>query len=454
MAYQSINPATDDLLAEYPEISDHEMFNLLDTASQAFDSWRKTKFSERRSLMNSVADSLIQNKERYGRTMTLEMGKPLKQAIAEVEKCAGCCRYYAENAEKFLSAQSYKTDYSFSEVHYEPLGIVYAVMPWNFPLWQVIRCATPAIMAGNVVVLKHAQNVPQSALVLQEAFDISGFPDGVFTNLFITHKQSDKVISHPGVKGISLTGSERAGGHVSSIAGKDIKRSVLELGGSDPFIVLTDADLDKAAKTGCQARMQNNGQSCIAAKRFILVKDIADAFLEKFLVEVKNLKIGDPLLEDTTMGPLARRDLVDTLEEQVTKSVASGARVLTGGNRVSGKGCYYEPTVLTDIPANTPAYNEEMFGPVASVFIVNDEKEAIALANDTTFGLGSSLWTKDTKKALELSKEIQSGSVYINTMVKSDARIPFGGIKKSGFGRELSDIGIKEFVNIKTVVIS
>jgi succinate-semialdehyde dehydrogenase / glutarate-semialdehyde dehydrogenase len=454
MNYQSINPATEELLAEYPVISDKEMFDKLKLAENAFNSWRNTKFSDRTALMMAAAEALIEHKDLYGRTMTLEMGKPLKQAIAEVEKCALCCRYYAEHAEKFLSAQTYKTDYSLSEVHFEPLGIVYAIMPWNFPLWQVFRCAVPAIMAGNTVVLKHAQNVPQSALIIQMVFDISGFPDGVFTNLFIDHNQSDKIIQYPGVKGISFTGSERAGGHVASVAGKDIKRTVLELGGSDAFIVLADADIEKAAVVGCQARMQNNGQSCISAKRFILVNEVADRFLERFVTEIRKLKTGDPLLEETTLGPLARMDLVDTLEAQVNKTIASGASVLTGGNRVLGKGFYYEPSVLVDIPNNCPAYSEELFGPVASVFIVNNEEEAIDLANDTLFGLGASLWTRDTKKALRLSRDIQSGSVYINTLVKSDPRIPFGGIKRSGYGRELSDIGIKEFVNIKTVCVA
>jgi len=404
--------------------------------------------------MNAASAVLLENKAKYGRIMTLEMGKPITQSIAEVEKSALCCRYYAENAEQFLAAQPYKTDYSFSEVHYEPLGIVYAIMPWNFPLWQVFRCATPAIMAGNAVVLKHAQNVPQSALVMQEVFDKAGFPPWVFTNLFIEHEQSDKVIEHHGVMGVSLTGSERAGGHVASVAGKNIKRSVLELGGSDPFIILADADIETAAKIGCDSRMRNSGQSCISAKRFIVVKEVADAFIEKYIVNVKNIKVGDPLLAETFMGPLARKDLVDTIETQVSKTIAAGGKILIGGKRIAGKGCYYEPTVITDIPKDSPAYKEELFGPVASIFVVENENEAIALANDTSFGLGASLWTKDRDKALELSKDIQSGSVYINTFVKSDPRIPFGGIKKSGYGRELSDIGIKEFVNIKTVCIA
>jgi len=454
MPFQSINPATEELIAEFPFITDAELYIKLDKAHEAFQAWRKTSFADRGALMNKAADILLQNKAEYGRTITLEMGKSVSETIAEVEKSAQCCKYYATEAEGFLAPKTYKTDYSFSEAHFEPLGIVYAVMPWNFPLWQVYRCAAPAIMAGNTVVLKHAQNVPQSALIIESAFKEAGFPEGVFTNLFIDHDQSDKVIEYAGVAGVSLTGSERAGGHVASLAGKNIKPVVLELGGSDPFIILADADLDKAANIGCLSRMKNNGQSCIAAKRFIVVKDVADAFIAKFVAEVQKLKIGDPLVEGTTMGPLARKDLVDTLTEQVDKTIALGARALIGGKRVAGKGYYFEPTVLIDITKDSPAYSQEMFGPVASVFVVADVNEAIALANDTNFGLGAALWTADTKKALELSKDIQSGSVYINTFVKSDQRIPFGGTKRSGTGRELSDIGIKEFVNIKTVVIA
>jgi len=454
MPYQSLNPATDELLAEYSAISDFELFEKLDIAHSVFNAWRKTKFADRSELMNTASAVLLENKAKYGRIMTLEMGKPLSQSIAEVEKSALCCRYYADNAEYFLSSQIYKTEYSLSEVHYEPLGIVYAIMPWNFPLWQVFRCAAPAIMAGNTVVLKHAQNVPQCALIMQEVFEQAGFPVGVFTNLFIEHDQSDKVIAHPGVMGVSLTGSERAGGHVASVAGKNIKRTVLELGGSDPFIILADADIETAAKIGCDSRMRNSGQSCISAKRFIVVKEVADSFIEKYIANVRKIKLGDPLLEETFMGPLARKDLVTTIEDQVNKTINLGAKLLIGGKRILGKGCYYEPTVITDIPKGSPAYREELFGPVASIFVVENEKEAIELANDTSFGLGASLWTKDKNKALELSKDIQSGSVYINTFVKSDPRIPFGGIKRSGYGRELSDVGIKEFVNIKTVCIA
>jgi len=454
MPFQSINPATEERIAEYSYISDDELNQKIDVADNAFDNWRKVSFTERAKYITAVAADLLKNKAEYGRTMTIEMGKPLKQSIAEVEKCAACCTYYAANAEKFLAPKKYKTDYSYSEAHFEPLGIVYAIMPWNFPLWQVYRCAVPAIMAGNTLVLKHAENVPQSALIIQKAFDDAGLPEGIFTNLFINHDQSDTVITHPGVKGVSLTGSERAGGHVASLAGANIKKTVLELGGSDPYIIFEDADLDMAAKTGCISRMQNNGQSCIAAKRFIVVQKVADPFIAKFVAEIKALKIGDPLQDDVYMGPVARKDLLETLEKQVDKSVAMGARILTGGSRTLSKGYYFEPTVLTDTPKDSPAYKEELFGPVASVFVVEDEQHAIELANDTSFGLGASLWTSDTKRALAISSEIQSGSVYINTMVKSDPRIPFGGIKHSGYGRELSDVGIHEFVNVKTICIA
>jgi succinate-semialdehyde dehydrogenase/glutarate-semialdehyde dehydrogenase len=454
MPYQTINPANCQTLATYPCISDEEMIQKLDAAHAAFKTWRKISFLDRSNLMNAASTMLLENKEKYGKIMTLEMGKPLKQSIAEVEKSALCCRYYADNAEKFLAPKVHKTDYKFAEVHFEPLGIVYAIMPWNFPLWQVFRCAVPAIMAGNTVVLKHAQNVPQSALAIQEVFEKAGFPHSIFTNLFIDHDQSDKVIDFHGVMGVSLTGSEKAGGHVASLAGKNIKHSVLELGGSDPFIILADADIETAAKIGVESRMRNSGQSCISAKRFIVVKEVADAFIEKYVEEVRKIKTGDPMQDDTFMGPLARIDLVDTIENQVNRTLEMGAKLLIGGKRMDRDGCYYEPTVIKDIPKNSPAYNEELFGPVASIFVVNNEEQAIETANDTSFGLGAALWTKNTKKALELSKEIQSGSVYINTFVKSDPRIPFGGIKKSGYGRELSHEGIKEFVNMKTVCIA
>ncbi len=454
MPFQTINPHNSELLSEFPYISDSELNAKIEQAQRAFLNWRNTSYSDRAALIKKVAKDLLDHKAEYGRTMTIEMGKPLKQSIAEVEKCATCCTYYADNAEQFLASKKYETDYSLSEVHFEPLGIIYAIMPWNFPLWQVFRCAIPAIMAGNTVMLKHAENVPQSALIIQKAFDDAGAHAGLFTNLFISHDQSDKVIEHKYVRGTSLTGSERAGGHVASLAGKNIKRTVLELGGSDPFIILADADIDAAAKIGCLSRMQNNGQSCIAAKRFIVVKDVADRFIEKFISEIRGLKIGDPLLDDTYMGPLARIDQVESIEKQVNKTVEMGAKILLGGKRIAGKGCYFDPTVLVDIPFDSPAFKEELFGPVASVFVVENEEEAINLANNTDFGLGASLWTADKDKAMKLSKEIQSGSVYINTMVKSDARIPFGGIKHSGFGRELSDFGIHEFVNVKTVCIA
>jgi len=454
MPFQTINPHNEELIAEFPYISDSELNDKIEEAHQVYIKWKRTSFSERSGMISLVAEDLIRNKSEYGRIITQEMGKPLLQSMAEVEKCALCCMYYAANAEKFLASRQYPTDYSQSEVHFEPLGIIYAIMPWNFPLWQVFRCAIPAIIAGNSILLKHAENVPQSALIIQKVFENAGAPVGLFTNLFINHKQSDLVIEHKFVKGTSLTGSERAGGHVAALAGKNIKRTVLELGGSDPFIILSDADIDIASKMGCISRMQNNGQSCIAAKRFIVVKEIAEVFLEKFVSDIKTLKIGDPMDDDNYMGPLARRDLVDTLEKQVNSTIKLGGKVLTGGKKMEGKGYYFEPTVLIDIPIISPAYSEELFGPVASVFIVENEQEAIALANDTDFGLGASLWTADIQKALQISKEIQSGSVYINTIVKSDPGIPFGGIKHSGFGRELSDFGIHEFVNTKTICIA
>jgi succinate-semialdehyde dehydrogenase/glutarate-semialdehyde dehydrogenase len=454
MPFQTINPATDEVLASFESLTQQELKIKLDASAEAFELWRKTDFARRKELMHKAGDYLLLHKEEFGKTITLEMGKPLKQAIAEIEKCASCCQYYANYAEDLLSPHDYTTDYSFSEVHLEPIGIVYAVMPWNFPFWQALRCAVPAIMAGNVVVLKHSANVPQCALELEKILTESGFPNHVYANLFIEHELSDYVIEYPQVQGISLTGSERAGSHIASVAGKVIKRSVMELGGSDPFIILGDADVEAAAKVGTNARMQNNGQSCIAAKRFIVEETVAEKFTEAFLRNIMALKIGNPMEDGIDIGPLARRDLMENLDKQVQQTVAMGAKVLTGGKPKGGAGAFYLPTILTDIPKDSPAYKDELFGPVASLFVVKDREEAIKLANDTTFGLGASLWTADTKLAQEISKDIQSGSVYINTMVKSDPRIPFGGIKRSGYGRELSDFGIMEFVNIKTICIA
>jgi succinate-semialdehyde dehydrogenase/glutarate-semialdehyde dehydrogenase len=454
MNFQSINPFTEELFGEYPFISNQELEQKLQNSYKAFLSWRFTTLQERIARINKAANYLEANKEAFARVMTLEMGKPVAQSIAEVEKSAKLCRYYADNLNGLLGSKAYKTDYKKAYVSYEPQGIIYAIMPWNYPLWQVLRCVVPAIMAGNAAVLKHAENVPQCALIIEKVFLECGFPENVFTNLFISLEQSDMVIDFEGVKGVSLTGSERAGSHVAARAGKNIKHSVLELGGSDPFIVLPDADIKKAVSDGVIARMQNSGQSCIAGKRFILHEAIADDFLEDYITQVQALKIGDPMLESTYVGPMARKDLREALEKQLSDSIKAGAQILNAKREIPAKGYFMQPLVLGNISKQAPAYSQELFGPVASMYIVKTEEEAIQLANDTSFGLGASIWTADEEKAVHLSKYLESGSVYINTIVKSDPRIPFGGVKHSGFGREMSDAGIHEFVNYKTICIA
>jgi succinate-semialdehyde dehydrogenase/glutarate-semialdehyde dehydrogenase len=453
MAIQSVNPASGEVQAEYTVLNDEILYKKLRASLRGYEKWRKTDFLERKALMERVAGILETRKAKYARVITLEMGKPITQSVAEIEKCALLCHYYAKNAEKFLKHRACKSDYSQSFISYEPIGIIYAIMPWNFPFWQLFRCAVPAIMAGNTVVLKHALNVPMCAHFIEEIFKLAEAPKGVFNNLFIEHDQSELVVRFGGVQGISLTGSDRAGSAVASQAGAVIKRTVLELGGSDPFIVLEDANIEEAVKGGVTSRMQNAGQSCIAAKRFILHKNIAKEYIERYSTQVKKLVVGDPLNESTDMGPMARKDLRDNIARQVEESVNKGARVITGGKTINGRGFFYEPTVLSDVSMDSPAANEEMFGPVAPMFVVDNEEEAIMLANNTQFGLGASLWSKNINKAIELSKEIQSGNVYINTIVKSNQRLPFGGVKKSGYGRELSEVGIHEFVNIKTIAV-
>ena len=386
--------------------------------------------------------------------MTLEMGKPISQAEAEAEKCAWVCDYYADNAESILKEEFIQTDASESYVRFDPLGVVLAVMPWNFPFWQVFRFAAPALMAGNVGILKHASNVPMCAEAIENIFLEAGFPEGAFKNLVISSKPVKNIIDNPLVKAATLTGSENAGRNVAERSGKNLKKTVMELGGSDPFIILPDADLEKASSVAVTARMINNGQSCIAAKRFIITEAVYDEFLELFLSKMQAVKMGDPMNPETELGPLARKDLMLELDEQVKQSVEAGAEILTGGKPVDGKGYFYPPTVLVNIGKGSPAYEQELFGPVASVIKAKDEADAIRIANDTDFGLGASLWTNNIQHAKELAKEIESGSVFINGLVKSDPRLPFGGIKISGYGRELSHYGIKEFVNIKTVWIA
>jgi len=453
MSIQTINPATGKIEKTFQEYTYEKVLELIDSADKAFQAWGEVSISERKKLMSNAAKNLREKKNEYGRILTLEMGKPLTQAIAEVEKCALVCEYYAENAEQILKEELVKTDASESYVRFDPIGVILAVMPWNFPFWQVFRFAAPALMAGNVGILKHASNVPLSALAIEEIFTDAGFPRNVFTTLLIGSSLVEKIIRNPKIKAATLTGSEPAGKKVAETCGSVLKKTVMELGGSDPFIVLEDANIEEAVKTAVTARLINNGQSCIAAKRFIVVEKIYDEFEKKFVELMKNVKIGDPLDPSTELGPMAREDLLTELDEQVKQSVGKGARVLCGGKRITREGFYYEPTILANVKKGMPAYEDELFGPVASLIKAKDENDAIRIANDTNFGLGASLWTSDINKATKLAVKIESGSVFINGMVKSDPRLPFGGIKISGYGRELSHYGIKEFVNIKTVWI-
>ena len=453
MAIATTNPATGEVVLTFEPLSDAETERKLQRAVKAFRAERNTPFVERARRMNKAADILERDKDKFGRLMTLEMGKPYKAAVAEAVKSAGGCRYYAENAEKFLADEVIETGAKKSFVRYLPLGPILAVMPWNFPFWQVFRFAAPALMAGNVGLLKHASNVPQCALAIEEIFHEAGFPEGVFQTLLIGSSQVDAVLNDPRVMAATLTGSEQAGIQVGVSAAKRIKKVVLELGGSDPFIVMPSADLDEAIATAVQARVQNNGQSCIAAKRFIVAEPIAAEFERKFVERMKNLRIGDPFDEKTELGPLSTADAVKSLDADVQKTVQAGARVLTGGHPLKQPGNYYAPTVLTNIPKDSPAYREEFFGPVASLFRVKDIDEAIRLANDSRFGLGASAWTNNDRERERFINELEAGMVFINKMVASDPRIPFGGVKHSGHGRELAANGIREFMNIKTVSI-
>ncbi len=453
MGIATINPATGETLKTFEPLTAAEIEAALERSQQAFEQYRHTPIAQRSQWLQATAEILEQKQEQFGQLMTLEMGKPLKGAIAEVKKCAGVCRYYAEHAAEFLADVPAKTDASYSFVRYQPLGAILAVMPWNFPFWQVFRFAAPALMAGNVGLLKHASNVPQCALAIAEIIQSSGFPEGVFQTLLVGSERVADLIADERVKAATLTGSEPAGASLAAAAGKQIKKTVLELGGSDPFIVLESADLEAAVATATAARMLNvNGQSCIAAKRFVVVDAIAEKF-EKHLVEkFEALVVGDPMLSDTDLGPLATPNMLKTLDQQVQECVKSGARVLTGGQPLLERpGNFYPPTILTDIPEHSPAQQEEFFGPVALLFRVSDINAAIQLANATPFGLGASAWTKDERERERLIEELEAGAVFINGMVKSDPRLPFGGIKRSGYGRELGTQGIHEFVNVKTV---
>jgi len=450
MAIESRNPYNDNLIKTFEEETDSQINEKIKLAADTYQNWKTTNFTHRKELMLKTAVLLRDRKEQYASLMTNEMGKAKKEAISEIEKCALACDYYAENAEKFLSNRKLEVPDGEAYVAHDPIGIVLAVMPWNFPFWQVFRFAAPNLLAGNVGLLKHASNVPQCALAIEEVLHDAGFPKGCFQTLLISSSKVNMILDDERVKGATLTGSEGAGSKVAERAGKNLKKTVLELGGSDPFIVLKDADIEKAAITGAKARMINNGQSCIAAKRFILEESIADQFLKKFKEQFEKIKIGDPADESVDYGSMAREDLAQELEEQVEKSVKAGAKILIGGKRDKA---FFEPTILTDVKAGMPAYKEELFGPVAVILIAKNESHAVELANDSRFGLGGSLWCKDIEKAKKLVREIESGAVYINKLMASHPAVPFGGVKMSGYGRELSELGIKEFVNQKTVWI-
>jgi succinate-semialdehyde dehydrogenase / glutarate-semialdehyde dehydrogenase len=453
MPIATINPVTHETLKIFEPLTAQQLDDKLRLAAETFRTYRRTSFAERESMMLRAAEILEVDKQEFARLMTTEMGKPVKSAVQEAEKCAWVCRYYAENASRHLADQFVQTDATKSYVHFQPLGPVLAIMPWNFPFWQVFRFAAPALMAGNVGLLKHASNVPQCALAIAEIFHRAGFPEGAFQTLLIGSEAVQKVLEDPRVAAATLTGSEPAGRSVASIAGRQIKKTVLELGGSDPFIVMPSAPLDEAVSTAVRARTINSGQSCIAAKRFIIAAQVYSEFERRFVEGMKSLRVGDPMDQATDIGPLATEQILKGLDEQVRKSVAAGARILTGGKRLERPGNFYEPTVLANIPKQAPAYGEEVFGPVGMLFRVNNIDEAIALANDTTFGLGATAWTSNQQERGRFIEELEAGCVFINGMVASDPRLPFGGVKHSGYGRELGEFGIREFVNIKTVWI-
>lgn len=446
----SKNPYTGEEFARIEEYSETAIEKVLEEADQRFQEWKKTGFEVRSKLMKKAADELRVNKQEYAETITREMGKPITQSLAEIEKCAWVCEYYAENAEHHLSPDIVETDALKSYVKYEPLGVVLAVMPWNYPFWQVFRFAAPALMAGNIGILKHASNVMQSANNIQKVFERAGFPKACFQNLPIGSKKVENIIRDKRVKAVTLTGSKPAGSSVASVAGEEIKKSVLELGGSNALVVFEDANIKEAVKICVQARFQNTGQSCIAGKRLLLQHSIAEEFLQKFVEAIKELKVGDPMKKDTFIGVLAREDLAKDLEDQVKRSIQAGAKLMLGGSR---KGTFFEPTVLTNVTPEMAVFKEETFGPAISVTTFKDEDEAVKLVNSSDFGLGVSIFTEDLEWAEKIVSQFEDGAVFINELVKSDPRLPFGGTKNSGYGRELSVQGIREFVNRKTVYI-
>ena len=451
---QSINPANNQVIKTYQEISDIELSEVLSKMQNAFEDWKTKSFNYRASLMRTAAKILRNKKEEFSKLMTLEMGKPILQSRAEIDKCAWVCDYYADNAEKFLQDEIIQTDSTKSFVTYQPLGVVLAVMPWNFPFWQVFRFAAPTLMAGNVGLLKHASNVSGCSLAIEEIFSEAGFPEFVFKSVILGSSRVKDLIANPIVQAVSLTGSVPAGKSVASAAGSNIKKTVLELGGSDPYVVLEDADLNETVQTCVTSRLLNGGQSCIAAKRFIVVEKVYERFVELYVDFMKQKKMGDPFDESNDIGPQASVKLRDELHDQVLRSINSGAKLLLGGFIPDSDGAYYPPTVLADVTPGMPAFDEELFGPVAAIIKSKDEDDAIKLANKSVFGLGAAVFTKDIAKGEKIAREkLNAGSCFVNQFVRSDPRLPFGGIKESGYGRELSVFGIREFVNIKTVVV-
>jgi succinate-semialdehyde dehydrogenase/glutarate-semialdehyde dehydrogenase len=449
---KSINPATDEDIKIYAEMGKDYVEAIITNADKSFEKWRRTSFPQRADKMKNAGELLRKKKELLSVLMTTEMGKPIVQSRSEIDKCALVCDYFAENAEKFLKDEIVKTEASNSFITYQPLGVILAIMPWNFPFWQVFRFAAPNLMAGNAGVLKHSSNVTGCGLAIEDIFKEAGFPENLFRTLVVPSKDVDGIIKNPGIKAVTLTGSTAAGKSVAGIAGSVLKKSVLELGGSDPYIILEDADLDKAAEICVNSRLINSGQSCIAAKRFIVVTRVYKKFEELFVDKMRSKVMGDPMKEETNVGPQAREDLREELQEQVTKSERYGAKILTGGKIPEGKGAFYPPTVLSNVQKGMPAYKEELFGPVASLIKAKDEEDAIRIANDTLFGLGAAVFTEDHTRGERIAREeLTAGNCFVNDSVKSDQRLPFGGVKESGYGRELSVSGIKEFVNIKTV---
>ena len=451
---QSINPYNQEVTQNYDEHSSDDIDSIINNTDNSFKDWRLTNFEKRAVLLHNTTSILKKNIEEYSSIITMEMGKPIRESRAEIEKCAWVCEYYAENGEKFLTPQFVKTEASKSFVTFQPLGVILAVMPWNFPFWQVFRFAAPTLMAGNVGILKHSSNVSGCSLVIEQIFRDAGFPKNIFRAILINSCKVVTVIENPKVKAVTLTGSTLAGKAVASKAGEMLKKSLLELGGSDPYIILEDADLQKAANSCSFSRLLNTGQSCIAAKRFIVVESVLEEFQSLLIKNMKNVTMGDPLDESTNIGPMARIDLRDDLHEQVVECIKLGAKLLLDGKIPIGKGAFYPPTILTNVKPGMPAFDEELFGPVAAIISAKDEKEAIEFANNSVFGLGAAVFTEDIARGEKIaSEQLEAGSCFVNDFVKSDPRLPFGGIKQSGYGRELSDYGIREFVNIKTVYI-